>query len=197
MKLFWHTDSSGVCSFVQIHPYFFTIVSASIFLLALADFACTFMIFKKMLLCNDGFGKNYECHLILRDLGVSKKYLLSVLEIFVVLTFPAPCDHFIFFHKIFLENINCSHRTKIDFHTSFWYVLISFFTFCTTFEEDKDDGRKVENDALKATEEMEIPLQVSSALEVGPRLGRNKSLDQYLMKLASSSRIDLDETARG
>ena len=91
LKPFGHKDSSGVCSFVQIHPYFFTIVSASIFLLTLADFACTFMIFKKMLLCRDGFGKNYVCHLILHDLGVSKKYILSVLEIFMVITFPAPC----------------------------------------------------------------------------------------------------------
>ena len=80
LKPFWHKDSSDVCSFVQIHPYFFTIVSASIFLLTLADFAYTFIIFKKMLLCRDGFGKNYECHLILHDLGVSKKYILSVLD---------------------------------------------------------------------------------------------------------------------
>ena len=93
LKPFGHKDSSGVCSFVQIHPYFFTIVSASIFLLTLADFACTFMIFKKMLLCRDGFGKNYVCHLILHDLGVSKKYILSVLEIFMVITFPAPCEY--------------------------------------------------------------------------------------------------------
>ena len=93
LKPFGHKDSSGVCSFVQIHPYFFTIVSASIFLLTLADFACTFMIFKKMLLCRDGCGKNYVCHLILHDLGVSKKYILSVLEIFMVIKFPAPCGH--------------------------------------------------------------------------------------------------------
>ena len=91
LKSFGHKDSIGVCSFVQIHPYFFTIVSASIFLLTLADFACTFKIFKKMLLCSDGFGKNYVCHLIFHDLGVSKKYILSVLEIFMVITFPAPC----------------------------------------------------------------------------------------------------------
>ena len=78
LKPFGHKDSSGVCSFVQIHPYFFTIVSASIFLLTLADFACTFMIFKKMLLCRDGFGKNYVCHLILHDLGISKEYVYLI-----------------------------------------------------------------------------------------------------------------------
>ena len=36
MKLLGHEDSSGVCSFVQSHPYFFTIVRAFSFQVILA-----------------------------------------------------------------------------------------------------------------------------------------------------------------
>ena len=130
LKPFGHKDSSDVCSFVQIHPYFFTIVSASIFLLTLADFACTFMIFKKMLLCRDGFGKNYVCHLILHDLGVSKKYILSVLEIFMVITFPVPCESWWSIYFLIYPNpCKCHINLKLKQIYTMYEYLVGYWQF--------------------------------------------------------------------
>ena len=67
MKLLGHEDSSGVCSFVQSHPYFFTIVRAFSFQLKLAYFPWISRIFKNMLLGRDGFGKKHVCHVILQS----------------------------------------------------------------------------------------------------------------------------------
>ena len=88
LKLLGHEDSSGVCSFVQSHPYFFTIVRAFSFQLKLAYFPWISRIFKNMLLGRDGFGKKHVCHVILYTLRISKKYVISVLEILMVISFP-------------------------------------------------------------------------------------------------------------
>ena len=72
LKLLGHEDSSGVCSFVQSHPYFFTIVRAFSFQLKLAYFPWISKIFKNMLLGRDGFGKKHVCHVILYTLRISK-----------------------------------------------------------------------------------------------------------------------------
>ena len=76
LKLLGHEDSSGVCSFVQSHPYFFTIVRAFSFQLKLAYFPWISRIFKNMLLGRDGFGKKHVCHVILYTLRISKKYVI-------------------------------------------------------------------------------------------------------------------------
>ena len=88
LKLLGHEDSSGVCSFVQSHPYFFTIVRAFSFQLKLAYFPWISRIFKNMLLGRDGFGKKHVCHVILYTLRISKKYVISVLEILMVISLP-------------------------------------------------------------------------------------------------------------
>ena len=96
LKLLGHEDSSGVCSFVQSHPYFFTIVRAFSFQLKLAYFPWISRIFKNMLLGRDGFGKKHVCHVILYTLRISKKYVTSVLEIWMVISFPRTLWQMIF-----------------------------------------------------------------------------------------------------